>query len=188
MTLSLDINTEDDRWGDLDPLARRAICAALAHLGHDPALFEVSLLACDDARIATLNAEFRGKPAPTNVLSWPTWDLSPDTPGALPEPPEPGTPHDPEALGDIALSFDTCQREALAQGKPLDHHTTHLIVHSVLHLLGYDHQTDADADLMEKTEIAILETLGIADPYADATAGPPDADAGLSLSFPGKDP
>lgn len=188
MSLSLDINFEDDRWGDLEPLAAQAIAATLVHLGHDPACFEVSLLACDDARIALLNAEFRGKPAPTNVLSWPTWDLSPDTPGAPPEPPETGTPEDPEPLGDIALSFDTCQREATAQGKPLDHHTIHLIVHSTLHLLGYDHQTDPDAERMEKTEIAILETLGISDPYADDSAGPPDAEAGAFSYDPGKEP
>lgn len=165
LTLSLDINTEDARWGDLDPLARRAISAALVHLGHDPACFEVSLLACDDTRIAGLNAEFRGKPAPTNVLSWPTWDLSPDTPGALPEPPETGTPEAPEPLGDIALAFDTCEREAAEQGKALADHTVHLLVHSTLHLLGYDHQTDPDAECMEATETAILAGLGIADPY-----------------------
>lgn len=167
MSVSLDINDEDPRWGDLEALARRAVEATLAHLGHDPACFEVSLLACDDARIATLNAEFRGKDAATNVLSWPSWDLSPETPGDEPEPPETGSPEDPEALGDIALAYETCLREALEQGKTLADHTTHLIVHSTLHLLGYDHIHDADAARMEKTEVAILAHLGILDPYGD---------------------
>lgn len=171
MGVALDINDEEPRWGDLSPLARPAIEAALRHLGHEPALFEVSVLACDDARIRTLNAGFRGKDKPTNVLSWPAWDLSPEAPGALPEPPEAGTPDDPEPLGDIALAYETCAREADEQGKTLDAHVTHLLVHSTLHLLGYDHETEEDAQLMEKTEIAVLAQLGIADPYAEDESG-----------------
>jgi len=172
MTVTLDINAEEPRWGDLDPLARSAIDATLAHLGHDPACFEVSLLACDDARIKRLNAGFRDKEKATNVLSWPAWDLSAETPGAMPEEPETGTPEEPEALGDIALAYETCLREAGEQGKPFADHVTHLVVHSVLHLLGYDHETDEDAALMEKTEVAILATMGIADPYAGDESEP----------------
>ena len=86
---------------------------------------------------------------------------------ALPDAPETGTAEDPEALGDIALAYDTCRREAEAQGKTFADHVTHLIVHSTLHLLGYDHLSDEDAALMEKTEVAVLAHLGIADPYAD---------------------
>lgn len=172
MSVSLDINAEEPRWGDLDPLARAAIDATLAHLGHDAACFEVSLLACDDARIQGLNAGFRDKDKPTNVLSWPAWDLSAETAGGMPDAPETGTAEEPEALGDIALAYETCQREAAEQGKPFGDHVTHLIVHSVLHLLGYDHETDADAALMEKTEIAILATMGIADPYAGDESDP----------------
>lgn len=158
---------EDARWDEehLAPLAERAARAAMVHLGHAPDLFEIALLACDDARIAELNGEFRGKAQPTNVLSWPSWDLSADQEGAPPLPPEPGTPDDPEPLGDIALSYDTCAREAAEQGKEFDAHLTHLIVHSVLHLLGYDHIRDKDAALMEETEVAILAQLGVADPY-----------------------
>ncbi len=179
MSVTLDINDEDPRWGDLEPLARRAIDAVLAQLGHDPGCFEVSLLACDDARIRALNAQFRGKDAPTNVLSWPAWDLSPETPGGTPDAPETGTPDDPEALGDIALSHDTCLREATEQGKRFDHHVTHLIVHSTLHLLGFDHETDEDAVLMEKTEIEVLAQMGVADPYDDDGAGLPAGVAGV---------
>jgi probable rRNA maturation factor len=119
----------------------------------------------DDARIAALNADFRGKTAPTNVLSWPADDLSPEAPGGAPAPPNPGTHDDPAELGDIALAFETCTGEAAAAGLPVDHHVLHLIVHGTLHLLGYDHVHDADATRMEATEVAILATLGVADPY-----------------------
>ena len=177
MSVSLEVNAEDPRWGDLDPVARRAIDAGLRHLGQDPALFEVSLLACDDARIAGLNTEFRAKAVPTNVLSWPSWDLTAEVRGALAALPEPGTRDDPELLGDIALAYETCAREATEQGKTFEVHVTHLIVHSLLHLLGYDHETDEDAVLMEKTEALILAQLGIGDPYAGDDPEPPDGGA-----------
>lgn len=187
--MPVELNTQEPRWGDIAPLVAQAVEAALGHLGHDPALFEVSVLACDDARIRELNQQFRGKDRATNVLSWPAWDLSAAAPGALPEPPQPGTGDDPEALGDMALAYETCQREAAGQGKTLANHVTHLLVHSVLHLLGYDHERDADALLMEKTETGILETLGISDPYATLD-GPPDAGHGdmlLCVTDTGKD-
>ncbi|MFN3847582.1 MAG: rRNA maturation RNase YbeY, partial [Paracoccaceae bacterium] len=76
-----------------------------------------------------------------------------------------GTPDAPWSLGDIAISFDTCQREAEAAGKPMADHVMHLVVHGFLHLLGYDHISDADATLMEQREVAILATLGVDDPY-----------------------
>jgi probable rRNA maturation factor len=76
-----------------------------------------------------------------------------------------GTADNPQELGDVALSYDTCLAEAAAQGKPVDHHVTHLIIHGVLHLLGYDHQTDADAALMEGIEMRALADLGISNPY-----------------------
>jgi len=164
----VDVNIEDDGWGEIAPLVERAVAATLSHLGHDPLVLEVSVLACDDARIRALNARFRGKDAATNVLSWPAADLAPDQPGGQPHPPEAGAQDDPEPLGDIALARETCAAEAAAQGKPLDDHITHLVVHSVLHLLGYDHETDADAHLMETTETAILAQMGIPDPYAGA--------------------
>ncbi|NHQ73820.1 rRNA maturation RNase YbeY [Roseovarius gahaiensis] len=158
---------EDDRWqtADLPALAERAAQATLRHLSLDPALWEIAVLGCDDVRIATLNADFRGKPQPTNVLSWPEDDLGPDTPGHPPAPPTPEGGKGPSHLGDIAIAFDTCQREAQEAGKPSTDHITHLIVHAVLHLLGYDHIRDQDATLMEETEVAILGKLGVDDPY-----------------------
>jgi probable rRNA maturation factor len=163
----VEVLIEDARWEDagLMALADRAVAATLRHLGLDPAAYLVSLMGGDDARIAALNADFRGKPAPTNVLSWPAEDLSSGEPGAPPAMPDPGTPDDPAELGDIALAHETCLREAQASGLPVDHHVLHLIVHGTLHLLGYDHVDDADAALMEGTEVAILATLGVADPY-----------------------
>jgi probable rRNA maturation factor len=164
--MSVDVIIEDDRWqaAGLEPLAEAAAAAALAHLGLEPEEWEVSLLACDDARIATLNAEFRGNPTPTNVLSWPSEERASDAPGTRPDLPLPGP--DPE-LGDIAIAYDTCLREAEDGGKPLADHVTHLIVHAVLHLLGYDHENDPDAALMEGLETEILGKMGLPDPYGE---------------------
>ncbi len=164
--MTVDVIIEDPRWTDLPALAGRAADAALAHMGLDPALCEMSLLGCDDARIAVLNAEFRDKPGPTNVLSWPAEDLAPEQEGAAPHPPEPDFEGE-IALGDIAISYDTCAREAAEAGKPLADHVTHLVVHGLLHLLGYDHIRDGDAALMEALEVEILGKMGIDDPYRD---------------------
>ncbi|MCB1343229.1 MAG: rRNA maturation RNase YbeY [Pseudooceanicola sp.] len=165
--MTLDLLVEAAGWQalDLNALAVRAVSVSLAHLGLDPYACEIALLATDDAHIATLNAEFRGKPTPTNVLSWPADDLAAEEPGAPPYPPEP----DPDGtfpLGDIALAWETCNREATEQGKSPSDHVTHLVVHGLLHLLGYDHETDPDAALMETLEVTILGKLGLPDPYA----------------------
>ena len=161
----VDTVIEDPRWEDLlPPLAESAARATLAELSLDPAWFEIVVMGCDDARIAALNTEFRGKPVPTNVLSWPSEDRAAETRGDMPMLPE-GASEDAEELGDIAISYETCAREAAEQGKSLDDHVTHLIVHAVLHLLGYDHVDDADAVLMEATEIRVLAKLGVTNPY-----------------------
>jgi len=153
---------EDRRWQalGLDDLAQSACRATLRHLGIDPAHYEIALLACDDARIAALNGGFRDKPQPTNVLSWPSENLAADTDGGLPH----ATRAAPE-LGDIAISFETCTREAKAQNKPFTDHISHLLAHATLHLLGFDHIRQKDATLMEGFEVKILASLGIADPY-----------------------
>ena len=158
---------EDPRWQafGLAELAEVAARAALTGAGLPLAGFQIGLMGCDDARIAALNADFRGKPTPTNVLSWPSEERSADDAGGTPEPPEPGDPDDPESLGDIAIAYDTCTREAADQAKPPADHVTHLIVHGVLHLLGYDHVADEDAAVMEALEVRILATLGVSDPY-----------------------
>ena len=161
----VDTVLEDQRWeGILPPLADSAARATLAELSLDPAWFEIVVMGCDDSRIAALNTEFRGKPVATNVLSWPSEDRAAEAAGGMPLRPE-GQADDREDLGDIAISYETCAREAAEQGKSMDDHVTHLIVHAVLHLLGYDHIDDADAALMEGTEIRVLAKLGVTNPY-----------------------
>lgn len=167
---------EDHRWHalDLETLAETAARAALAHLDLAPERFEIAVLGCDDARIAALNADFRGKAQPTNVLSWPALDHPIPAPGLAPDLSAlrhgaAGAPF-ATALGDIAIAFDTCQAEAAAAALAMPAHVTHLLVHATLHLLGYDHIRDLDATLMEATETEILGKLGINSPYC--TAGP----------------
>lgn len=164
----VDVVIEDDRWeaAGLEALATRAVRAALADLGLPEVGLTVCVMGCDDARIAVLNGEFRGKERPTNVLSWPAWDLAADAEGGAPEAPELGTAEDPESLGDIALAYETCAREAVEAGKSLADHATHLVVHGLLHLLGYDHVRDGDALVMEGLEVRVLATLGLSDPYS----------------------
>lgn len=162
----IDCIIEDDRWAafGLAPLAEAAGRATLVALGMAPDDFSIALVACDDARIADLNADFRGKAAPTNVLSWPSEERAAEMPGGAPALPE-GDAEDPFELGDIAIAYETIAQEAADQDKSMEDHVAHLVVHGVLHLLGYDHIDDADADLMEATEVRILATMGIADPY-----------------------
>ena len=162
--MTVDTIIEDARWTDLEALAEIATDATLERLGLEPSVFEISLMGCDDARIAALNADFRGKPQPTNVLSWPSDERGAAVDGELPLAPRVG--QDAE-LGDIAIAYDTCAREAMEAGKDLRDHTLHLLVHGTLHLLGFDHIRDGDAALMEGLETEILGKLGIADPYRE---------------------
>lgn len=163
----VDTLNEDARWEafGLAGLAERAARAVLADQRLDPDLFEISLLGCSDPRISELNADFRGKPQPTNVLSWPSEERGVETDGRCPHRPHPGLPGMPAELGDIALAFETCKREAAEAGKSMQDHVLHLLVHGTLHLLGYDHIRNGDAALMEGAEIRILGALGLANPY-----------------------
>ncbi len=157
----VDLVIEDERWDDVDLLAMSERAARAVGEWLDLDGFQVVVMGCDDQRIAGLNAEFRGKPKPTNVLSWPAIAFDARAPGAPPDLSE------IEDLGDIAISFDTCWREAEAQGKPFADHATHLLVHAMLHLAGYDHIDDQDAETMEDAERSILGKLGISDPYLE---------------------
>jgi probable rRNA maturation factor len=160
----IEIMIDDDRWAGfgLAAVATRAVNATLRD--QNIANGALSVLGCDDARMAALNTRFRGKAAATNVLSWPEEDLAPEYDGGAPALPEPD-PGGTISLGDIAIAFDTCAREADAQGKPMADHVAHLIVHGTLHLLGYDHMRDLDATRMEALEVAILGSMGLPDPY-----------------------
>jgi probable rRNA maturation factor len=157
----VDLVIEDARWAalDMNALAEQAAGAALEIAGVSPE-YEICVMVCDDARIAELNAEFREKPTATNVLSWPAFDLSPEVEGG-----QPALPPQAESLGDIAIAYETCEREAVEKGITMQAHVRHLIVHGCLHLLGYDHETDKDATLMEELEVKALASMGVDDPY-----------------------
>ncbi len=154
--IDITIAIEADGWLDALPEAE-AICrqAALAALADAdlPEQAEVSLVLADDAEVQILNRDWRGKDAPTNVLSFPAMDDEP-----LPD-------DAPLLLGDVILAFETCLREAEEGGKSLADHVRHLVVHGVLHLIGFDHQDDDEAEAMETMETAVLAALGVADPY-----------------------
>ncbi len=163
----VDVVIEDDRWVavGLQDLAQRAALATFDELGLPVAGFTLCVMGCDDARIAALNADFRGKPSPTNVLSWPSEERGARVAGQLPAVPQAGDLDDPDHLGDIALAFDTCHAEAKAGNKPLTDHITHLIVHGILHILGFDHIREPDGDLMEAVEARVMARLGLPNPY-----------------------
>ena len=151
MTADIEVEVEADLWRELPEAERLVRTAAEAALGPEGE-GALAILLTDDAAVRELNGRWRGKDAPTNVLSFPA------APTAAPW------------LGDVALAYETCAREAAEQGKPLAHHITHLVAHGVLHLLGWDHQTDAEADEMEALERDILARLGVPDPYRDREA------------------
>jgi probable rRNA maturation factor len=150
-----------DSWQsepDADAVIQRAVAIAAEMADADTADAELAVMLTDDAGIRTLNSNWRGIDKPTNVLSFPA--LPPPTPLA-------GTDDIPRMLGDIAIAYETARREADDEQKPFDHHLSHLTVHGFLHLVGYDHETDDEAEAMEALEIEILAQLGIPDPYAD---------------------
>lgn len=162
----VDVVVDAPQWASagIESLAERVCSATLAQIGLDPDRFEIAILACDDTRIALLNTDFRSKPQPTNVLSWPSHEITLPL-GRSPGFPSPDPDDSPFELGDIAIAYQTCAREANEQGKPLADHISHLLVHAALHLLGFDHINDEDAAHMEAIETRILATMGIPDPY-----------------------
>ncbi|HET7410684.1 MAG TPA: rRNA maturation RNase YbeY [Paracoccaceae bacterium] len=166
----VDLVVEEPGWEralpDLGDVATLAAELALDAAGTPADRFAISLLACNDDRIGALNAQFRGRPKPTNVLSWPAFPLAPPGPGQPPpQPPVDGASGDRQPLGDVAIALETVVREAEQRGFPLKNHATHLILHGCLHLLGYDHQIPQDAVLMEDLERRALARAGIPDPY-----------------------
>jgi probable rRNA maturation factor len=141
---------------DAEAVIHRAINAAAEIAEADVGEAEIAVMLTDDSGIRTLNSNWRGIDKPTNVLSFPA--LQPTGAGA---------PSDaPRMLGDIAIAYETTRKEADDEQKPFDHHLSHLAVHGFLHLIGYDHEKDADAEAMESLEQEILAQLGIPDPYA----------------------
>ena len=157
--VSIEVSVPCDAW-----LAACPEAAALAEAAAQAVLADsilsaagvpviVELVLTDDREQRQLNRTYRGKDAPTNVLAF-----------TIGEPAPPGVPI---LLGDVVLAFETVTREAAAQRKPLADHLRHLVVHGVLHLLGFDHQGESEAAIMEAHEVAILRGLGVPDPYRD---------------------
>ncbi|MCA6107631.1 rRNA maturation RNase YbeY [Bradyrhizobium cenepequi] len=140
-----------------EAVIHRAIEAAAEIAEADVAEAELAVMLTDDSGIRTLNCNWRGIDKPTNVLSFPALQ----TTGAD------GLDDAPRMLGDIAIAYETTRKEADEEDKPFDHHLSHLAVHGFLHLIGYDHENDDDAEQMENLEREILAQLGIPDPYSD---------------------
>ena len=153
---AVDVIVDAPQWQEhtaADETVRRAVAAAAPPSAHGA---EVAVLLTSDEAVRAMNLRWRHKDAATNVLSFPGPATGPGM---------------PRMLGDIVVAYETTAQEARAQGIPFDHHLGHLVVHGFLHLLGYDHQSDAEADKMEGLEREILKRLAIPDPYAA-----PDAD------------
>jgi len=171
VAVSLEAGDWESRLPDGEVLVEAAARAAFAAAELPDALSgssaaEMSLVLADDALVQTLNRDYRDKDRPTNVLSFALLDDAEDTDGGLA-----GDAGMPILIGDVILAYETVLREAGEQGKSFEDHLTHLVIHGVLHLLGYDHESDPDADRMERLETSILARLGIADPYAEALGG-----------------
>jgi probable rRNA maturation factor len=152
------ISVHGGNWGKrpaLRSLVGRAVSAAISVAALQfPRGAELSIVLTDDAGMTRINGHWRGKEKPTNVLSFPGSQLAPgDAAGPV--------------LGDIVLARETIEREAALEGKPIDDHVLHLVIHGFLHLFGYDHDNEADATLMENLESRALAALGVKDPYAD---------------------
>ncbi|SFP72458.1 rRNA maturation RNase YbeY [Sphingomonas rubra] len=159
--------SQEEPWPERDwtALATRAVRAAVAQTPHGPlattpALVEVSVRLTSDEEVHHLNRQYRGKDKPTNVLSFPM--VQPDLLETISANSDDGE----VLLGDIVLAHGVCMREAAERGVSAEDYASHLVVHGTLHLLGYDHLTDADGDAMEEIERTALATLGIADPYS----------------------
>jgi probable rRNA maturation factor len=151
MSVTIEISVECEDWHRIlgaELIVHRAAVAACEEAGADAG--EISILLTDDAQIQELNKNFRGKDQPTNVLSFP----SNETRAGV------------RFYGDVALAFETLLREAREEEKRVDAHLSHLAAHGVLHLLGFDHENNTDAEAMEAHEVKILAKLGFPDPYA----------------------
>lgn len=158
------ISLQSSKWRtqglDTEFLCRQAVSGALAAVGSDDEMLEISVVLADDALVRRLNRENRGHDRPANVLAFPGephGEILPD--GA------------PRLLGDVVLAHETVSREACRLDKPFEDHLRHLVVHGALHLLGYGHDTESEAQAMESLETTVLAEMGVPDPYSGENAG-----------------
>lgn len=142
----IDITVKSRLWPSVEKRIRKVVSTTLSQAKVEPST-EISIVLADDAFVHNLNKQYREKDKPTNVLSFPAGE--------------------PGILGDIILAYETLKAEAAAQGKSFDHHLIHLTIHGILHLLGYDHESENEAEIMESMEIRILEFFGVENPYAE---------------------
>ena len=161
--MSVDLIIEDARWEPLNLLqiANTAFKETLSQLNIRSENFICSVLACSNEKIKDLNAQFRGKNISTNVLSFPSTSKIYEIVSG----PKFETNVDPFELGDIAIAYEVCKKEADISKIDFEDHVYHLLIHSVLHLLGYDHEEEKNAAEMEKIEVQVLAKLGIINPY-----------------------
>ncbi len=154
MTPQIDVTVALETWStaiaDVEDVCQRAAAAALAQSNRAAAEIEISVLLCDDNTVSRFNSEYRGRAEPTNVLSFPIGCADAGS---------------ENHLGDVVIAFETVAAEAASSHLAIVDHLMHLVVHGVLHLLGYDHQSTREAEEMEALEVEILDRLGVADPY-----------------------
>lgn len=150
--VTADIVVESELWA-AEPRAEATVAAAIsAAAAHSTRGGEVSILLADDSAVRDINRQFRGLDKPTNVLSFPAAD----------------TPATQGHIGDIVIAYETLRKECEAEDRQFVHHLAHLTVHGFLHLIGYDHETDAEADEMEALESRIMISMNMPDPWRDA--------------------
>lgn len=165
----IDVSIQENEWSqsflDVETIARNAMLLSLEMASRPPKLrgreIEASIVLANDDLLHVLNREYRGQDKPTNVLSFATLDGD-----------DPLPPQGPVHIGDIILAYQTLDREAKEQGKFFKDHFIHIVVHGTLHLLGYDHITEDEANIMESTEIRILEKMNIQNPYTETNFVP----------------
>ncbi len=162
MTPEIDVTVALGTWrtavADVEHVCRRAAAEALALSGRGAARNEISVLLCSNDTMRELNGEYRGRDGTTNVLSFPIGRS--------------GAGSETVLLGDVAIAFETVAAEAATSRLAIADHLAHLVVHGVLHLLGYDHLSPREADSMEALEVEILDRLGVADPFSEEHAAP----------------
>ena len=167
--MELHVLIEEKKWQEINlkKILLRVVEPALSFLSNLEPNYEIALLASNDKSISKLNLKYRNMGSATNILSWPEYNLKNVLPGKMPEKlPVSGHDNCKISLGNLAVAYETCKSEANSIGISLENHMSHLLLHGFLHLVGFDHHNDLDAELMEGIEVKLLGGLGISNPYS----------------------